>query len=40
MALKRAQLERFVDSLDERQRELWEAAIDSLGLDPPQGERP
>jgi DNA-binding MarR family transcriptional regulator len=30
-ALKRAQLERFVASLDERQRGLWEAAIDGLG---------
>lgn len=33
MALKRAQLERFVASLDARQRELWEAAIDSLDLE-------
>jgi DNA-binding MarR family transcriptional regulator len=32
MTLKRAQLERFVESLDGRQRELWEAAIDSLDL--------
>jgi DNA-binding MarR family transcriptional regulator len=32
-ALKRAQLEHFVASLDERQRELWEAAMDSLDLD-------
>jgi DNA-binding MarR family transcriptional regulator len=40
MALKRAQLEHFVSSLDERQRELWEAAIDSLDLDPARGERP
>lgn len=33
-ALKRAQLERFVASLDDRQRKLWEAALDSLGLEP------
>jgi DNA-binding MarR family transcriptional regulator len=33
-ALKRAQLERFVASLDERQRELWEAALASLDLNP------
>jgi DNA-binding MarR family transcriptional regulator len=32
-ALKRAQLERFVASLDERQRELLETAIDSLDDD-------
>jgi DNA-binding MarR family transcriptional regulator len=32
-ALKRAQLEHFADSLDDHQRELMQAAMDSLDLD-------